>query len=105
MPELAGDLVLASHADGRTVIEFSKTPLPMVTAQVSPGRWRIQFPARRLAFGGGGQPSKRFAWLYLSAALKDQPVPAAFQFERIADGSWRLENRRTGEMVEGFLSP
>lgn len=104
-PELAGEIVYAHNSDGRSGIQFTKTPLPLVLAQTTPQRWLIQFPPRSLSFGGRGRPPTRFAWLYLPAALAGEPLPQRFQFQRKADGGWRLENSRTGETLEGFLTP
>jgi hypothetical protein len=128
-PELAGDLVLATHADGRSLLQFSKTPLSLVTAQLTPTHWLIEFPPAGIGFSGMRQPpvglgdtrlrapkdapsgdankrpSTRFLWLYLSAALSGQPLPPQLRFERKPDGGWRLENARVHETLEGFLAP
>ena len=69
LPELGGDLVMASHEDGRCAIEFAKTPLSLVSAQTTRTNWLIQFPAGRMSFTGRRQPPTRFAWLYLHTAL------------------------------------
>jgi hypothetical protein len=105
MPELGGDLVMATHDDGSCVMHFDKTPLPILVAQTTSTNWVIDFPARRLCFTGRGAPPARFAWLYLPAALAGQPLPPRFRFERKPDGGWRLENTRSGESLEGFLTP
>ncbi len=105
LPEFGGDLVLASDAHGRSLIQFDKTPLSMVFAQTTPDRWLIRFPQRRMGFTGHGPGPTRFAWLYLPAALDGKQLPSQLHFERKADGSWRLENTGTGETLEGFLSP
>ena len=104
-PELAGEIVLAQNPDGRSSLQFTKTLLPVALAQTTKTNWLIQFPPQRLGFSGRGQPPPRFMWLHLAAALKGKPEPKTFQFTRSPDGGWRLENRRTGEFVEGFLSP
>jgi hypothetical protein len=104
-PELGGDLVMASSADGRCVIQFSKTPLSLVVAQTTPTAWLIQFPPRRMGFSARGKPPVRFAWLYLHAALAGEPLPKPLRFEPRPDGRWRLENPRSGETMEGFLAP
>jgi hypothetical protein len=104
-PELGGDLVLARNADGRCVIQFAKTPMTMLTAQTSRTNWLIEFPAKRMRFKGRHQPPKYFAWLYLPTALEGQALPVGFSFQRHPDGSWRLENTRSGESVAGFLTP
>jgi hypothetical protein len=104
-PELGGELVVASHEDGRCVIQFAKTPLPLVLAQTTRTNWLIQFPPRRKSFAGRQPPPVRFAWLYLGAALAGDSLPAALRFERKPGGGWRLENTRSGETVEGYLVP
>jgi hypothetical protein len=105
LPEIGGDLVLASHADGRCLIQFDKTLMTLVSAQTTRTHWLVRFPPRRLGFAGRHAPPTRFAWLYLPAALAGEPLPEPFCFQRKPDGGWRLENTRTGETLEGFLSP
>jgi hypothetical protein len=104
-PELGGDVVLASNTDGRSVVQFMKTPMSLVLAQTSRTNWLIEFPPRHMGFKGRGAPPKRFAWLYLNAALSGESLPSGFRFQRKPDGGWRLENSRSGESVEGFLAP
>jgi hypothetical protein len=127
LPEFGGDLVLASDHAGRHLIQFDKTPIAILSAQTTSNRWLIQFPQRHQGFSGSGlEPTHsgwlhrlrqqflyllgrpgptRFGWLYLPAALDGKTLPKNFHFERKPDGGWRLENSRTGETLEGFLSP
>jgi hypothetical protein len=105
LPEIGGDVVLASDDAGRHVIQFDKTPMSILSAQTTANRWLIRFPERNLSFGGFGSGSTRFGWLYLPQALDGQPLPKVLHFERKPDGGWRLENSGTGETLEGFLSP
>lgn len=105
LPEFGGDLVLAGDDTGRHLIQFDKTPLTMMSAQVTSNRWQIQFPQQSLSFSGSGSGSTHFLWLYLPPALAGRPLPRDLRFERQPDGGWRLENRRTGELVEGYLAP
>jgi len=104
-PELSGDMVVAICSDNSYVFDFSKTPLPVVHGQTTATNWLIEFPAAKLGFGGRNQPPTRFTWLYLQKALSGQPLPKRFQFTRNSEGSWRLENTRTGEFIEGYLAP
>jgi hypothetical protein len=104
-PEFGGDLVLARDAAGDCLIQFDKTPMAILSAQVTSNRWLIKFPQRDLSFGGHGPGWTRFGWLYLPRALDGKPLPNDFHFEQKPDGGWRLENSRTGETVEGFLAP
>ena len=96
---------MASDADGRCAIQFTKTPLPLVLAQTTRTNWLIEFPPRRMSFGGHRTPPTRFAWLYLHAALSGDSLPSTLRFQRKPDGGWRLENTRSGETLEGFLAP
>lgn len=105
LPEFGGDLVLASDDAGRHLIQFDKTPMAIMSAQITSNRWLIKFPQQNMSFSGHGTGSTRFGWLYLPQALDGKPLPKNFQFERKPDGGWRLKNSHTGELLEGFLSP
>jgi hypothetical protein len=105
LPEFGGDLVLASDDTERCLIQFDKTPMAILSAQTTTNQWLIKFPQRQMSFGGHGTGPTRFAWLYLPTALAGKPLPKPLHFERKPDGGWRLENSRTGETLEGFLSP
>ena len=105
MPEFGGDLVFATDDAGRCLIQFDKTPMAILSTQTTTNRWLITFPQRQMSFSGNKPAPTRFSWLYLPDALEGKPVPKNFLFERRPDGGWRLENSRTGETLEGFLSP
>ena len=105
LPEFGGDLVLARDDAGHCLIQFDKTPMAILSAQTTSNRWLIKFPQRQMSFSGQGPGPTRFSWLYLPAALAGKPLPESLHFESKPDGGWRLENSRTGETLEGFLSP
>ena len=105
LPEFGGDLVLARDDTGHCLIQFDKTPMAILSAQLTTNRWLIRFPQQEMSFSGRGAGWTRFAWLYLPTALDGKPLPRNFKFEQKPDGGWRLENSSTGETVEGFLSP
>jgi hypothetical protein len=104
-PELAGDLLLATNANGNCFIQFSKLPFPLVTAQISGDRWQIEFGADEHAWQGQGAPPDRFAWFQLPRTLCGLNPPGSWRFTRLGDESWRLENPRTGEKLEGVFIP
>jgi hypothetical protein len=104
-PELAGEMTLALNADGRCFVEFAKVPFPLVQAKCSDSHWEIAFPPQKLFFAGGGSPPKRLAWLQVCRGLGGKEVRAPWRFERRVDGSWRLDNPRNPESVEGYLQP
>ncbi len=104
-PQIGGDIVLASDGNGRSLVQFDKTPLTIVTAQTTPERWLIRFPQGGGVWAGHQPAPPRTIWLYLGDALAGKPLPKPLHFEQKPDGNWRLENPKTGEILEGFLSP
>jgi hypothetical protein len=96
--------VLATDNEGRAYVQFEKMPLPIVTVQITPKDWTLDF----IQLGGfwrGHQPAPtRTIWLYLPDALAGKPLPKPLHFEQKPGGNWRLENQKTGEILEGFLS-
>jgi hypothetical protein len=104
-PELAGDLMLATNVNGDFFLQFSKMPFPLATAQVSGDQWQIEFGADKYSWHGYGTPPTRFAWFQLPRVLRDPNIGGNWQFIRIETNSWRLENSRTGETLEGEFFP
>ncbi len=105
MPEIGGDLVMAVDTNGRCLLEFSKTPMTLVRTQMTPEHWLIDFPPRDISFSGSHRPPMRFLWLQLWPALSGRTLPEPLSFQRKPDGGWRLENKSSGETLEGFLGP
>jgi hypothetical protein len=104
-PELAGDLLLATNVNGNFFIQFSKIPFPLATAQISDGQWQIEFGASEFSWHGSGTPPNRFAWFQLPCALLGGNLDGKWQFTNVTTNSWRLENLRTGESLEGEFFP
>jgi len=104
-PEIAGELLLATNPDGRTVLQFTKTPFPFVIAQTTPQSWQLEIPAQNKKYSRPGKPPVRVGWFHLPPALKGIAPPKPWSFEKTGAENWRLENKSTGEMIEGFLTP
>jgi hypothetical protein len=103
-PEIAGELLLATSVDGRTFTQFTKTPLPILVAQTTTNAWQIEFVVENRKFAGRGSPPARLAWLHLAGCLSRVNPPKGWTFTKGDDGTWRLENKKTGEMLEGYLT-
>ena len=104
-PELSGELLLATNPNGDYFVQFSKSPFPLVTAQTSGSRWRVEFGSGNYTSGGIGQPSDYFGWFKLAPALAGVSLRTPWHFERASTNNWKLWNHRTGETLEGYLSP
>jgi len=104
-PELAGELLLATHTNGDFLIQFTKTPMSLTAAHSVSGRWQIEFGSRDYVHRGHGQPPARFVWFQLPRALTGASLGSEWRVGRAATNTWKLENARTGETLEGFLSP
>ncbi len=103
-PELAGELLVATNVNGDCFIQFSKNPFPMATAQRKGDRWQIELGAGDYVRGGRGQPPGYFAWFQLPQALAGERLGHGWQFERTGTNVWRLESRRTGECLAGYVA-
>jgi hypothetical protein len=104
-PELAGDLLLATNLNGNFFVQFSKMPFTLATAQVSGDHWQIEFGADKYSWHGHGTPPDRFVWFQLPRALPGKSLGGNWKFTRVENNSWRLENARTGETLEGEFFP
>jgi len=104
-PEIAGELLVATHPNGRTFLQFTKTPLPFVVAQTGTNDWQIAFVTDHRTFSGRGRPPKRLAWFQLGRCLAGGAPSAEWKWNYSDDGHWRLENRLNGQWLEGFVSP
>ena len=100
-PELAGELLLATNANGDFFVQLSKTPFTLATAQRIGDQWQIEFGSGDYRRAGRGQPPGRFVWFQLPPALAGAGVSGDWNFDRVTTNSWRLENHRTGETLEG----
>lgn len=100
-PELAGELLLATHPDGRRLVQFSKQALPLVTAQMDARGWRISSSLRSGAWGGRGTPTDRVPWFQIGQLPPVAGGSSRWQLEHRPGPVWHLENPRTGEFVEG----
>ena len=103
-PEIAGELLVASRRDGRVFLQFSKTPLPFVTLQITTNSWQVDFVADHKSCSGRGPVPAQLAWAQLPRCLAGTGPPARWTWEQFENGRWRLEDRTTGEMIEGFLT-
>ncbi|MBU6399435.1 MAG: hypothetical protein KGS61_03875 [Verrucomicrobia bacterium] len=102
-PEVAGDLWVATRPGGDLFVQFAKEPFVLATAQVAGERWRIEFGAGRYSRRGIGQPPARFAWFELGRVLAGEVPHNGWDFMRLTTNTWKLENRRTGESLEGYV--
>ena len=104
-PEMAGEIVVATHPDGRAFLQFSKTPLPFVSAQCSGDRWQIDFIPEHRTLTGQGEPSLRLFWLHVLRALGGNPPPPPLELRALENHGWRLSNPSNGESVDAYLNP
>lgn len=99
---LAGELIVATNLNGDFVVEFSKPPITIASAQRSGEQWQVEFPAERKTLRGRGAGPSQIVWLHLAPALAGR-TNAGWQLT-MNNGGWRMKHRG-GETLEGFLSP
>ena len=103
-PEIAGEILFATHGQGRTMLQMTKTPLPFVTVQTRGEEWEIEFVPQQRSFSGRGTPTPRLLWIHLARALNGTKPPAPLKFEQTEPHGFTLENPKTGESISGFLT-
>ena len=103
--DLAGEIIFAARADGSSALQFIKTPLPLVSAQIRGDRWTITFVGENRTISGKGAPPAPLLWLHLASALGGSTPLNPLKFTREADETWQLANPETGESISGFLNP
>ena len=103
--EIAGELLVAVNPDGRSFVQFTKTPFPMVIAQTTSNSWQIQDVRKNKIYSFRGHPPARLLWLQLPRCLTGGSPPKNWKWERLENGSFRFQNLSSGESLEGYLSP
>ncbi len=98
--ELAGEVLLAAGLE-RSLVQFSKGPIEIVSARREGTAWEIQFPAQKRRYSGRGRPPKALPWLHLADAVAGRPLPKGFSWSR-SENSWKFESRR--DVIEGVFS-
>ena len=101
-PEIAGEILLGTAKDGRTFVQFTKTPFPFVIARTETNSWQIESPTQNKRFAGPGHPPNRIIWFHLPSALSGKSVPRLWSWEPKND-QWHLENKTTGESLDGYF--
>jgi hypothetical protein len=104
-PEMTGDLLLATNANGNFFLQFTKDPFPLASAEVMDGCWQVSFGMDEHAWRGQGAPPSRFVWFQLPPALLSGKTTGTWRFSSSGTNLWRLENLRTGEYLEGGFFP
>jgi hypothetical protein len=103
-PEIAGEVLFASHLDGRSMLQFTKTPLPFVTVQTTCASWQVEFAGGQRRFAGARSPSMRLLWVHLARALNGTGLPSSLEFSQHEHG-FALTNKTNGESITGFFAP
>jgi hypothetical protein len=104
-PEIAGEIMMATNSDGRAFVQFTKTPLPFLTAQSTTNSWQLHSIPNDKTYSGRGRPPVRAIWLWLPVCLAGRPAPRPLAWQRDPGNTWRLENLATGESLEGYFTP
>jgi hypothetical protein len=103
-PELAGELLVATHTNGDYLVEFTKTPFALASARQSGGTWRAEFGPGYRTWQGRGHGPRLIGWFELPRVLAGEKPSSAWRFTQ-ANATWRLENWHTGERLEGTFPP
>jgi len=98
-PEVAGDVVLSSHPQAGSFIQFSKT-LPILSARITPEGWEFQTIPENKRYSGRGKPPRRIVWLQLLRVLEGQEISDRWTVAKPSSDYLLLEDLHTGERLE-----
>lgn len=102
---VAGEILVATRADGRALVQFSKNPFPLVVAQCTTNAWTVEFPPQDKHYSGHGKPPERIIFLQLPRVLAGLPPPKSWSWQPLKGGGMRLKNQASGEALDVFLEP
>ena len=103
-PEIAGDVILATHPSGRSYIQFSKT-LPILSGRLSPIGWEFEATAENKHYSGRGAPPKKIAWLQVLRVHEGREISDRWTVAHPSKDFIALENQFTGERLQVQLQP
>jgi len=101
---IAGDLMVALCQDGRSLVQFSKTPVPIALAELGSNNWRVTFAAERRTKQGAGAPPDDVLWLQFPDGLLGRHSTTNWYFAKTKDDAWHFENLVTEEALDGYLT-
>lgn len=102
--EITGELLCAIHENGDSVVQFAKPPFTIAAARTHGDLWQIEFGAGERIWRGRGVPPTRFVWFQLPQFARTNELTAPWKAS-LSNGLWKLENKRTGEWLEGRFFP
>jgi hypothetical protein len=102
--DIAGEVLVATGPDDKSLVQFSKTPFPILVGQTCGNHWQVDLPPQNKRYAGPGLPPKRLIWLYLPRAVEGKSLPRRWRWTN-SGSDWRLENQKTGEAIEGYFAP
>lgn len=101
---IAGEILIAIQKDNRTLVQFSKTPFTIIAAGVGPNSWELEVPTQGKHYSHRGTPPDRVIWFQMLRAIAAEDLPRPWSWTSPdSDGSWRLENKSSGESLEGYF--
>ncbi len=99
-PELVGELLIATHLDGRRFVQFSKQSLPLVIARTEGSLWRISSPMKGRGSAGRLPVPEHVLWLQIDGLPPKVSAKSRWEVVFDANDRWLLNDRRTGESLE-----
>lgn len=98
-PEIAGDVVVSTHPQAGSYVQFSKT-LPILSARLAPEGWEFHAIPEDKRYSGGGKPPRKLVWLQMLRVHEGQEISERWTVARPSDQFIVLEDPFTGERLE-----
>ncbi len=102
-PEVTGELVVATNPVGDLLVQFSKNPFNIVTAQKRAGNWQLEYGPEARRYSGPGEGPPRIVWLRLPELLRGAPAPLGWTVVERSSKSLIVEHDDRGERLQVVL--
>jgi hypothetical protein len=99
-PTLAGDIIVAIHESGNILVNFSKSAIPLITAQIVGDTWRLEVIEGGKSYSGKIPPPKRVFWFFLPDLIEGKEIPKSWMAETTEKGAWTVIKNNADEMIK-----
>lgn len=102
---IAGELLVAWNVSGDSLVQFTKTPFPFVTARRQAARWWVEWGAGARRQSGVTPPPRETIWFQLPRISAGQDPDAPWAWKPGESGSTTLTHPLSGERLEVMWDP
>ncbi|HYE30415.1 MAG TPA: hypothetical protein VEH27_03230 [Methylomirabilota bacterium] len=102
-PEVTGEIIIATNPANDLMVQFSKNPFNIVTAQKRAGKWQLEYGPEGRRYSGPGEGPPRIIWLRLPELFKGSRPPLGWTVVERGPKTLLIEHPERGERLQVVL--